>query len=319
MNTFPGNVVLIGIGLLGGSIAMAIRRYTPETSVRALKYRPETGFTTVDLKTVYPDAFDEPDCPFGCPSGGENEKTSGCENVDAPADLLRHADLIVVCTPVQTIATIVRCAAQYATEKTLITDVGSTKREIVMTLETAGPLPNGVRYLGSHPIAGSDRSGPMAADPDLLKGKVVAVTPTERSLAGDLRNLQRFWESLGAVCETLTPVTHDRILARTSHLPHFVAAILALCISEKDKPFLGTGFRDTTRIAAGLASLWVPIFRSNREPLLDAVTELQVKLTLFREAIEADDEERMNTFLTTAEKIRCSIDGTGRKTDGSSG
>lgn len=312
MDILPKQVVLIGVGLLGGSIALSLRRRFPTILVEALRYRSETGFTSYDLRSVYPDAFgnrseslavqrelsDEDSLASSVSSRTETE----------PSEVLRRADLVVVCTPVQTIATIVREVATFATAQTLITDVGSTKREIVTMLDSDGPLANGARYLGAHPIAGSDRSGPQFADPTLFEGRVVAITPTERTLPEDVWTLQRFWRSLGAICRTLTPAAHDRILARTSHLPHFIAATLTSCISEKDYPFLGTGFRDTTRIAAGLPSLWGPIFRSNREPLLDAITELQVKLSLFRAAIEADDVTTMDGFLTTAENIRRELD-----------
>ena len=301
MNTPPfRRVVLIGIGLLGGSIVLALRRRHPSVAVAAMRYRPETGLTHCDLATLYPADFTS----IGDAIDGSGECVSEAEYV---SETFATADLVIICTPVQTISEIVRRVAALGSPRMLVTDVGSTKRSIVTTIESEGPLPGGVRFIGSHPIAGSEKNGPEAATPTLLDNRIVAVTPTERSLADDVRRLETFWELLGARTLTLTPSAHDRILARTSHLPHLVAAVLSNCVSEKDFPLTGTGFRDTTRIAAGLPSLWVPIFQSNREPLLDAVTSFQIQLSMFREALESNDARRIEEFLTKARGNRHAV------------
>ncbi len=319
------HVVLIGVGLLGGSVALAVRRRFPDVSLSALRYRAQTGFQRCSLASLYPNDFaavdstdtathrnvDIPTSPIHSShdrsssesSSHNSEKTLTNPTIKIPTE----STLVIVCTPVQTIAEIVRKIANYGNTQTLITDVGSTKREIITSIESEGTLANGVRFVGSHPIAGSERSGPDAADATLFESKMVAITPTERSAAQDVQRLQMFWQSIGAQTITLSPSEHDRILARTSHLPHLVAATLSLCVSEKDFPLTGTGFRDTTRIAAGLPSLWTPIFMANREPLLDALTSFQIKLTLFRAALESATPEQIEQFLTQAERNRNAV------------
>ena len=316
-------MVLIGVGLLGGSVALAVRRRFPDVSLSALRYRAQTGFQRCSLASLYPNDFpsmdstvaatntdaDIPTLPIH--SSHDSSSSDSFDGQETPTNpsvkISTESTLVIVCTPVQTIAEIVRKIAIYGNTQTLITDVGSTKREIITSIESDGMLANGVRFVGSHPIAGSERSGPDAADATLFESKMVAITPTERSVAEDVQRLQMFWRSIGAQTITLSPSEHDRILARTSHLPHLVAATLSLCVSEKDFPLTGTGFRDTTRIAAGLPSLWTPIFMANREPLLDALTSFQIKLTLFRAALESADPVQIEHFLTQAERNRNAV------------
>jgi prephenate dehydrogenase len=146
-------------------------------------------------------------------------------------------------------------------------------------------------FVGSHPIAGSERNGPEAAAADLFAGRVAVVTPTDRSDDGAVRAVEEFWESLGSRVLRMTPQEHDAILARTSHLPHLVASALAATTPGNGEtlPLTGSGWSDTTRIAAGDPELWRQIFLANRGATLSALTDFENVLKSWRHALESAD------------------------------
>jgi prephenate dehydrogenase len=159
-------------------------------------------------------------------------------------------------------------------------------------------------FVGAHPIAGSEQRGVCAARADLFDRRVCVLTPTERTPI-DRRNLaERFWSSLGCRVEVLDPEAHDAALARTSHLPHVVAAALALSVSVEALDVAAGAYRDGTRVAAADTDLWVAIFRENPEHLLNALAEYRHHLDQFREALANDDPTRLRSLWDQARSLR---------------
>jgi prephenate dehydrogenase len=211
----------------------------------------------------------------------------------------------VVCTPVASIADHVRDAASACPSGALITDAGSTKASIVRDLN--GALPRGVSFVGSHPLAGSEKNGCEHARADLFDGRVVVVTPARKTSTDDIQRTADFWSSLGAVVHVMSPAAHDRALAATSHLPHVIAAALARSTQREDLPLTAGGWRDSTRIAAGDVELWSQILLDNRENVAKALKRFEKSLAVFRSAIERGDRRRLGKLLTEARQIRDAV------------
>jgi prephenate dehydrogenase len=271
------NVAIVGVGLIGGSIGMALRQRNLADSVVGIGRRQislriarrvgAVTHTTIDL-----------------------------------AKGVAEADLIIVCTPVAAIAGHVRQAVQHCPEGTLLTDAGSTKQTIVAALDEG--LARGCRFLGSHPLAGSEKTGASYAAADLFDGRLAIVTPTRNTRAEDFDILEEFWESLGSVVVRMSPEEHDRALAVTSHLPHVVAAALAAAVPEQFFRFSGTGILDATRLAGGEPEMWKQILLDNRDNILTALEQYRDKLSLVYAALRDRNEAELGRLLTTAKKNR---------------
>jgi prephenate dehydrogenase len=215
---------------------------------------------------------------------------------------LPGAGVVVFCTPVGRIAGQVLSAAPHCDAGTLLTDAGSTKARIVREVEEK--LPACAAFVGSHPLAGSEKRGPDFADVNLFAGRQTVVTPTERTSPRALEQTIQFWQSLGSKVTVMGPEEHDRALAFTSHLPHLVAAALASALPGELAHLAATGFRDTTRIAAGDVGLWTDIFRHNREALLTSLDSFDDTLQDFRRALQQSDWTAVDNLLTQAKKVR---------------
>lgn len=270
-------VVIIGVGLIGGSVGLGLRRRGLAREVVGVGRREETLGLAKQLGAV--------------------DRTT-LDLSDAAAD----AELVVVCTPVGRIAADVQAAAVASRRQALITDVGSTKAHLVAELD--GTLPGGVRFIGSHPLAGSEKNGPAAADANLFVDRTVVVTPADSTRAGDLAAVDDFWASLGASVVQMSPADHDRALAATSHLPHLVAAALAAATSPGDLPLTASGWADTTRVAAGDPELWSQIFLSNQAHVLAAIERYREVLDEMRGAIKAGDMGLLVRLLAEAKNRR---------------
>jgi prephenate dehydrogenase len=180
----------------------------------------------------------------------------------------------------------------------LMSDVGSTKGNICRELEQQR-----CRFIGAHPIAGSEKSGPEFGDENLFQDRLTILTPAASSRSEDVEQLRFFWESLGSRVICLEPERHDEILAKTSHLPHAVAATLASLLTESERPFCGTGFADTTRIAAGPPAVWTDIFLENRQPILSVLEEFGSRLEMLKNALREGDVQAVAQFLEAAQKV----------------
>lgn len=271
------NVAIVGVGLIGASIGLALRERGLAGRVIGIGRRP----TTLEVARE---------------RGAVTETTTDLKQGVA------EAELVVVCTPVATIVETVEQVAAASPASCLITDAGSTKGEIVAALDHLSD--KGPRFVGSHPLAGGENSGPQHGRADLLVGRVVVLTPAEKTRPEDLQTLEQFWCALGARVVSLSPAEHDEALATTSHLPHLVAAAIAGSTPKQYAALVATGWLDTTRIAAGDAELWQQILLGNRDHVLKSLDRFEALLTEMREAIENVDQNRLKTLLLKAKRTR---------------
>ena len=255
------SIVIIGVGLIGGSVALAARG---------------RGHRVVGIDRDRA-ALDEA-IRLGAIDAGTTD----------PAEGLSGAEVAVVCTPVTRIVEDAVLAARLGPDSILITDVGSTKARIVRGVE-ADPRARGV-FVAAHPISGSERQGVAHARGDLFEGRSCVLTPTASTPPDRLARAREFWSGLGAHVFEVDPDRHDEQLALTSHLPHAVASALAASIPPELFRLAAGAYRDGTRVAGADASLWAGIFRENRGPLLEALADFEGQLARFRAALDAGSE-----------------------------
>lgn len=268
-------VAVIGLGLMGGSLGLALRRGGMAGTVAGFARRAETRALAVELEIVD-------------------------EVFDSPAGALRAADIGVFCTSVGSIPSLLEgCLAELG-PNTALTDVGSCKAQIIKRVEKffpKGPVP----FVGSHPIAGAERQGIESASADLYRGAVVVMTPTRRTAPEAHRKIAELWSGLGSVPHVLSAAEHDRILARTSHLPHLAAAALAVCVgrerTDKIGLFCGSGFGDATRIAEGDARLWRDIIEANLTAVLHEWRIFNREAKRLKDMLEAGDLDMLEQYL----------------------
>jgi len=276
-------VTLIGVGLLGGSLGLALKQRRLVGRVEGFVRR--TASVDECLKLGVADA--------------------------ATQDLaaaVKDADLVIFCTPLAQLRELAAHAAPHLKGGALVTDVGSVKASVVRELE---PIINvaGAHFVGSHPMAGSEQTGPKAARADLFDGAVCVLTPSPRTNAEALKKIDSFWRDLGARTLRLTPELHDDFVARSSHLPHVVAAELANYVLSPAHPkeqavLCANGFRDTTRIASGSTEMWRDIALANRDKLARVLGVFIEDLQELQLALERGDTRAVEEFFEVAKQRR---------------
>ncbi|MDX1970878.1 MAG: prephenate dehydrogenase/arogenate dehydrogenase family protein [Planctomycetaceae bacterium] len=270
-------LLIAGVGLIGGSLAAAVRARHIARRVIGLGRNAQRLQQAVDAGLL--DGF-----------------------VTTPADAPREISLVVVCTPVPRIVDDVRSLMPHLSTSALITDAGSTKQSIcesLSDLSLQAPV-----FLGSHPIAGSDKQGFEYANADLFQGRTCVITPLPQHAEAAVSRVERFWQGVGMLTRRLSPAEHDRALARTSHVPHVVAAAVAGALSPSDLPWTGSGFRDTTRIAAGDPDLWTGILRENADEVLAGIAAVQRQLDQFAAALANGDAAALRDQLVLGKTLR---------------
>lgn len=220
------------------------------------------------------------------------------EAYDSPIDAVRGADLVILCTPVGMLAKILQEIGPALAAGAVVTDVGSTKRSIVRAGEKG--LPKGVHFVGSHPMAGSEKRGVEYARTDLFENATCILTPTTETEAGPLEVVDSFWRSLGMRTIRLSPDDHDRLLADVSHLPHAVTAALVAIQPDAALPLAGKGFLDATRIAGGDGGLWRDIFHDNADNLRASVKRLVDELSHLSNLLEPSQSRALESWLNEA-------------------
>jgi prephenate dehydrogenase len=277
-------VAIIGVGLIGGSIGLALRERRLARRVIGIGRRA---------------------------SSLQSALAAGCvtETMTNMAEGVKDANLIVVSTPVEAIAGHVVEAGKHCTDECVITDAGSTKGLIISNVEAAlaARFGNRLPFVGSHPLAGSEKNGPQAAAADLFQDRIVVMTETKSSSSNAVDAIEAFWQSLGARVIHMSPEAHDAAVARTSHLPHLIACVLAASTPEELLQLTATGWQDTTRIASGDAELWRQIFLANRDATLKALADFETVLSRFRAALNAADGALLADLLAEGKSRRDAV------------
>lgn len=271
-------IAIIGVGLLGGSIGLALR------AAGFAGQRVGIGRRASSLKRALEyDAVDE-------------------VTLD-PAEGVAGAELTILCTPIGRFEKLLAELRPGLGPDCFVTDVGSTKAEVVRIARQA--LPRNVHFVGSHPMAGSEKTGVEFARADLFQDALCIVTPTARTPDHVVRAMTGFWESLGARSQTLSPTVHDRLLARVSHLPHAVAtALVSLSTAQDAIELAGPGFADATRIASGDPGMWTDILRTNRPSMIQAIDRLVRTLGQLRDRLDRDDAAGLEKWLRHGKDTR---------------
>jgi cyclohexadieny/prephenate dehydrogenase len=274
--TWP-SVAIVGVGLIGGSIGRALLARRLARCVIGVGRSRGSLQAALEAGAITEIALD-------------------------PA-AVAEADLVVVATGVTTIPRLLEAVDSEVRPATPITDAGSTKASIVAAWEKRRKIRRG-RFVGSHPLAGSHRRGPEAADAELFTGRVAVVTPAAATPQADVDDVGSLWSALGSTVYVMSPREHDRLVAATSHAPHVLAAALAAATPPAAVPFTAGGWRDTTRIASGDPELWAEILLDNAGPLAAALKRVATASQRMLAAIEAGDRRRLVTLLSSAKDVR---------------
>lgn len=273
-------ISVVGLGLLGGSISLAIRQRLADVTVVGYGHRLRTRQKARDLAIATSVADDLPTA-------------------------LADADLVILATPIFTFPDYFAQIRELARPKCLVTDVGSTK--VLPHQWARKQLGRHQRYVGSHPIAGAEHGGVEFSRDDLLNQARCILTTTAQSQRAAVRTLKDFWSALGCFVDTMRPAEHDRIFADVSHLPHLIAAALVNASDRKDVKFAGKGFLDSTRIASGPATIWTDVLLANTDNLTAGIDRVLAALSEMRQAIESQDREKIETLLDSARRKRAAL------------
>ena len=276
-------ITLVGVGLLGGSLGLALRRrklakeiagyVRREASIKDCERAGATDYATTDLLAA-----------------------------------VSNADLVVLCTPLAQMKPLVKQMLPALKRGAIVTDVGSVKGSVVKDVE-AMIAKAGAHFVGSHPMAGGEKQGVLASREDLFECAVCVVTPTKRTHQGALKKVEQLWKDVGARLLCMTPDAHDAFVSRSSHLPHLVAATLANLVLDPKSPkeqakLCATGFRDTTRIASGSPEMWRDIALTNRKQIGRALSGFIGELNKFQSALKREDARGIAKFFETAKQRR---------------
>ena len=274
-------ITIIGVGLIGGSLAKAIK---------------ENGLAKV---------------VFGFGRNSDRLKMAQKTNVidqysTTLEEAINESDIVVIATPVGSFKEILSEIKPFLTGKIIITDVGSTKTNIVsMVNQTLGEHSN--CFIPAHPIAGKEKSGFEASEPNLFINKKVIITPLEANSSDSIKLVQKMWENIGADVDFMSPESHDELLGMTSHLPHMLAFSLVNYLISKNPSasiYAAGGFKDFSRIASGDNVMWRDICIQNKDQIISHIKGYQKTLDSLVEAIENENRDKLDLLFTNAKKTR---------------
>ncbi len=266
-------VAIIGTGLIGGSLALAIKNKGLAGEIIGVSRHKKTLLLAKRIGAIDKGARD--------------------------LKVIQDADLVILATPVSTIIKLAVKISKIIKKECLVTDVGSTKQAIVSKLERIFPC-----YVGSHPLAGSEKRGVLNADARLFKDSLCILTATKNTHKVAQEKIKRLWNNLGAKVIFVAPDAHDKILSFVSHLPHLVAFSLIGAVPGNYLKFASTGLKDTTRVAASDSEMWSDIFLSNQKNVLKSIGLFQNNLSLIKSAIQRKDKKLLNKVLENAKEKR---------------
>jgi prephenate dehydrogenase len=270
------HITIIGVGLLGGSVALAAKRKFG-AHIAGVGRRQES--------------LDEARKRGIIDSAWLNAAEPACQS-----------DLVILATPVGAFEKHLRTIAPVLKPGATVTDVGSTKAVVVAMAQRI--FRQNCPFIGSHPMAGSEQRGPQFASADLLTGATCIVTPTPRTAAGHTTAIERFWTDLGMNIRRMTPAAHDRAVAAISHLPHALSALLMLLPRDTELMISANGFRDMTRLSGGDVEMWRDIFLTNRRSILRAIDKYAKSLGQLRQLLDWEQFEQIEKLLTRARDRR---------------
>ena len=271
---------VIGLGLLGGSISLAVLRSFTRVKVIGYTHRPSTRTKARQLAVA-------------------------TEIVDCLKSSVSEADLVILATPIVTFEKIFSEIADALPNGCIVTDVGSTK--ILPYRWAAKKLPKSVHYVGSHPIAGSEQRGIEFARDDLFDGAMCILTTTKKTNRQAVQTLKKFWSKLGCSVKSMTPAEHDRIFANVSHLPHITAAALINANNNEELKFAGKGFMDTSRIASGPANIWADVLLTNANNTTKGIDKIIAELVKLKKAIKKENKREIEKLLAKARAKRATL------------
>ncbi len=287
-------IALIGMGLMGSSIAHAVRRGKLAGSLTGYARSADTRAVAKDIKLV--------DQVF-----------------DTTSEAVRGADLVIVCTPVGVCGAVTKEFSGSLKPGAIVTDVGSVKMAVVRDM---GPhIPKGVHFIPGHPVAGTEQSGPRSGFAELFDDRWFILTPLKDSDPAQVDRLEAFWRALGSMVERMDPAHHDMVLAITSHLPHLIAYTTVATASDLEEvtnseviKYSASGFRDFTRIAASDPTMWRDIFLANKDAVLEMLGRFSEELSVLQRAIRWGDGETLFNLFTRAREVRRGIVAAGQDT-----
>ena len=287
-------LALIGIGLIGSSIALAARRQGLAEVIAISTRKAETLEEARELGLG--DSY----------------------TLDA-AEAVRGADLVILCTPVGAYESVMQAIAPALAPGAILSDVGSVKQHVVKVL--APLVPAGVSLIPGHPIAGTEHSGPSAGFAELFVGRWCVLTPGPEVAAAQVDKLVQFWAEMGSHVETMEASHHDMVLAITSHIPHLVAYNIVGTVADLEAAtqsevikFSASGFRDFTRIAASDPVMWRDIFLTNRDAVLEMLGRFSEDLSALQRSVRMGDGPALEAMFTRTRAIRRSIISAGQET-----
>ena len=275
-------VIIFGVGLIGGSFALALRKANAVSEVVGF------GRSTATLEQA--------------------QQLGILDRIGTNLAELGDADLVLLATPVGQMAELMARIAPYLGTRTLVTDGGSTKSDVVAAARAN--LGNKIsQFIPAHPIAGAEKTGPDAALADLYQGKKVVLTPLPENSAESVARARKAWELCGAVVSELTPQQHDEVFAAVSHLPHLLSFALVHDLAQRDNrdlllSFAASGFRDFTRIAASSPGMWRDISLANRDALMREVKQYADELYVVYQALENNDAAKLEEIFRLSSEIR---------------
>lgn len=277
-------MALIGIGNLGSSIARAVRErgLIRHLAVADLSDEARARAAELDLADAY---------------------------FESPADAVKDADVVVICTPISTYGAIAEGIAPHLKPGAVLTDIGSVKQAVLAAVRPH--VPAGVHFIPGHPIAGTEKSGPDAGSGALFEGRYWILTPPDGTDPAALARLETLWQRCGALVEELPADYHDKVLAVTSHLPHLIAYTIVGTATDLEEhlkaeviKFSASGFRDFTRIAASDPVMWRDIFLANKDAVLDVLGRFTEDLTALQRAIRRGEGQALEDVFTRTRAIR---------------
>jgi prephenate dehydrogenase len=266
-------VAIVGTGLIGGSLALAIKRRGLAREIVGVSRHKKSLLLA--------------------------KRRGAIDSGSQKLDIIKGADLVIISTPVDVILNLAPKLTAFLKKECIVSDVGSTKGKIVARLEKIFP-----NFVGSHPLAGSEKRSIANAQACLFKDSLCLLTPTKKTNKKSLQKMNLLWKKVGARTLFLNPQSHDRILAFVSHLPHIVAFSLIDAVPPEFLRFGSGGLKDTTRIAASDSELWAEIFLSNRKNVLQAIGFLQKNISRINSLIKTKNKKKLSLILKRAKEKR---------------